>query len=392
MFLIIIISLIFLYLLAERYIYNHTLKGYSRKSRIIYLTLSSLGLLPYCIITVIGRFKPLLSPEMATIGTISLVLLMINILGKIPFALGLWGHIKRGRKWPLKVATTLSATAILLLLYGTLWEQHQLRTTEITLYYDNLPDEADGLRIVQIGDIHIGNTNSRHKVLSKVVKEIQQIRPDIIIDCGDMINARYSELSESTMALLSQFTAPLGVYTVMGNHDRGDYLSKGDTITPEENTRLLYERQESMGWRNITDTTTTLHIGNDSLFLTGIGYPADLGIGNHGLGTNEKYAHFFSSQPEGAFNIVIAHSPVMWDNILDATKAELTLSGHVHAMQLRIPIGPRGWSPAALAYKHWSGLYEKSGQRLFVTDGIGGGVPFRVGAKPQIVVITLRKK
>ena len=147
-----------------------------------------------------------------------------------------------------------------------------------------------------------------------------------------------------------------------------------------------------MGWQNITDQTVTLLIGGDTLYLTAIDYPASTKKGSHGAAVTEDYTHHFDSLPMEGFNIVLAHTPTMWESILAATQAELTLSGHVHAMQLRLPLGPRGWSPAAIVYKHWSGLYQKDGCRLFVSDGIGGGVPFRIGARPQIVVITLKKK
>lgn len=392
MFLLVITLLTILYLVAERYIYRSLLLARTRKQRTIYLSISALGLLPYCIITIVGRLTPLTSATASIFGTISLILLIANILCKIPFALGLWARNRKGHKWPIVAAKTFSAIALLLLLYGTLWERNQLRTTELTLYYDNLPEAADGLRIVQIGDLHIGHLPSRHKAIGKMVDRINQLQPDLVIDCGDMINARYTELDSTTMRLLGQIKAPLGVYTIFGNHDRGDYLSRGEEITPEENTKLLRERQAAMGWQNITNSTAVIRIGADSILLTGIDYPKDLGVGTHGVGTEEDYAPHFEGLPDEAFNIVIAHTPSVWSNILAACDAELTLSGHVHAMQIRIPIGPRGWSPAALVYEHWSGLYNKGKNHLFITDGIGGGLPIRIGTKPQIVVITLRRR
>lgn len=392
MFLAIIITLILLCIVAERYIFIKRITPIGRRARVIYISVSALGLLPYCIVTIIGRIKPLTSPEMSTISTIALILLLVNLFCKLPYALALWHSNRSGKRWSLKVAYILSSIFTLLLFYGTFWERHQIRITEVTLYYDNLPTEADGLRIVQIGDLHVGNTSSRHKVLRKMVAEIERIQPDMVIDCGDMTNVRYTELSQETMDILSGVEAPLGVYTVLGNHDKGDYLSSLERHTPEENVERLIERQEMMGWRNITDSTRVIHIGADSIFLTALHYPNDLKKGSHGGGTKEDYSPYFEAIPQDAFNIVIAHTPSVWDSILKASDAELTLSGHVHAMQLRIPIGSRGWSPSAIVYDHWSGLYEEGQNRLFVTDGIGGGVPFRVGVKPQIVVITLKKK
>lgn len=392
MFLAIIITLVLLCIIAERYIFIKRIAPIGRRARVIYISTSALGLLPYGIVTIIGRINPDPSATMSHIGTIALLLLLINILCKLPYGLALWHSNMSGKRWPLRVAYTLSALFVLLLLYGTLWERHQLRTTEVTIYYDNLPESADGLRIVQIGDLHVGNTSTRRKVLNKMVAEINRIQPDLVLDCGDMTNVRYTELSPETMDILSKVTAPLGVYTVLGNHDRGDYISPCAELTPEENRAGLIERQSAMGWHNITDSTRVIRIGKDSIFLTAINYPEDLKKGSHGGGTQEDYSPRFESIPQDAFNIVIAHTPAVWESILEATDAELTLSGHVHAMQLRIPIGPRGWSPSALVYDHWSGLYEKGNNRLFVTDGIGGGAPMRVGVKPQVVVITLKKK
>ena len=207
-----------------------------------------------------------------------------------------------------------------------------------------------------------------------------------------MTSARYAELDTTAMKILSRVKAPLGVYTAMGNHDNGIYISDTLTLPRAENIRLLRERQEAMGWRNITDTTVALGVGGDTLYLTAIDYPAQIKKGRHGVAIDDDYSSHFASLPREAFNIVIAHTPSVWDNILTACNAELTLSGHVHAMQLKFPFGKRGWSPSALVYKHWSGLYWNDNCALHITDGVGSSMPIRVGVKPEIVVITLKKE
>jgi predicted MPP superfamily phosphohydrolase len=193
------------------------------------------------------------------------------------------------------------------------------------------------------------------------------------------------------MNILDDVSAPLGVYTTTGNHDNGSYILDTLSLPADESHRLLMEKQAAMGWQNITDRHVAIPLGGDTIYLSGIDYPASLRKGSHGVKPTEEYTDFFATLPTEAFNIVISHTPTAWNNILAATSAELTLSGHVHSMQMRLPIGHRGWSPAALFYDHWSGLYWHNGCALHITDGIGSTPKVRIGVRPQIVVITLRK-
>lgn len=391
MFLRVIILLLLLSITLEFYLSKHILRDKSRAIKTLYFTALGVCIIPYSVILILGQFVEHSSPTASLISSVALTLFLINFLWKTPLALALLLSSRGRHTWLRKAAFIFSIVATLVIFYGSLWERHQLRTTHLTLHYKGLPEGADGLRIVQISDLHIGYLKSHKRLLERTAQRVMSLQPDLVVDCGDMVNVKYTELDSATMATLSQISAPLGVYTVLGNHDRGDYITDTVSLPRAEHLAKLIESQRSMGWQNITDQTVTLPIGGDTLYLTAINYPASLHKGDHGAGESEDYTHHFAHLPEGAFNIILAHTPVMWGDITAATHAELTLSGHVHAMQLRLPIGPRGWSPAAFVYSHWSGLYEKEGQRLFVSDGIGGGVPFRVGAKPQIVVITLKK-
>ena len=392
MFIAILSTILLLLLLAEWYIYRCKIRGCSARFRAIYYTLTALATLPYILLWGVGKIWDLFSPITATISSVSIILLLINAVLKMCYAAGLWLGTTTKRRTPMVICNIVAIAIVGIILYGSLRQRFPPRTTEVELHYKNLPEGADGLRIVQIGDLHIGLKPHRYKFLDKVADQIVALRGDIVIDCGDMTSTRYAELDTTAMKILSRIKAPLGVYTAMGNHDNGIYISDTLTLPRAENIRLLRERQEAMGWRNSTDTTVVLGVGGDTLYLTAIDYPSQIKKGRHGVEVDDDYSSHFASLPREAFNIVIAHTPSVWDNILAACNAELTLSGHVHAMQLKLPFGKRGWSPSALVYDYWSGLYWNDNCALHITDGVGSSIPIRVGVKPEIVVITLKKE
>lgn len=391
MFVAILSTILLLLTLSEWHIWRTILRKLSALHRGIYYVLTALCTLPYLLIWAIGHIWDIFSPIATTISHISIILLLINATLKICHATGLF--LSRYRPF-CKAPLLFDFVALLgvgLILYGHLWERFQLRTTEVEICYDNLPEGADEIRIVQISDLHIGLSRHRYTMLEKVAEVVREIGADMVVDCGDIINSRYTELDSTAMKILSRIEAPLGVYTVIGNHDNGMYIRDTLSIPRSENVRLLMERQAAMGWQNITDSTVLLPVGGDTLYLTAIGYPSQIRKGAHGVEVDDDYSCHFSDLPEGAFNIVLAHTPAVWSNILTACDAELTLSGHIHSMQLKLPFGERGWSPAALVYENWSGLYYNGLCALNITDGIGSSLPIRVGVKPEIVVITLRK-
>lgn len=387
-----IITLLFLgSLTAEWFIYRRVLAMRSSEVRKIYYTATALAIIPYLIIYLIGRIWELHSTLFSTLGAIFISLFLFNALWKIPQLFALLPRSAKLRHNLSICGLIFSALLSILILHSSLIERYRLNVTRVELGFDNLPEGADGLTIAQFGDLHIGKRVGRHRILRLLSEEIGRHRPMLIVDCGDMVNSRYDELDSLAIEILSSIKAPLGVYTVFGNHDRGDYILDTLSLPREEHRQLLLERQHSMGWRNITGQTATLAIGGDSLYLTAIPYPEDVEKGRHGTLPEEDYTPYFDTLPKDAFNIILAHTPAMWNNILNATEAELTLSGHVHSMQMRIPLGSRGWSPAAWVYDQWSGLYHSGPSALFVTDGIGGSVPLRLGSRPQLVLITLRQ-
>lgn len=394
MFTTIILTLLCLSLAAEWYIYRTVLHSRPHTTLTVYYIATSLAIAPYFTLVLMGRMWDLFSAFLSVIGGVGVVLFILNTICKLCWVVAL---LLRNNKRARVVRTSMTIVAVvgcLLVLYGYTWERFQLRTTHIEIAFDNLPAEADGLRIAQIGDLHIGLRPNRHQLLRQLTEEIARQKPDLVIDCGDMVNSRYSELDSLSMAILGSVEAPLGIYTTIGNHDNGDYIRDTITLPRQESLQQLIERQAAMGWNNIAGESIPLQVGGDTLYLTALNYPENLEKGSHGQSTDEDYTSIFTPLPEDGFNIVIAHTPIVWNNILAATSAELTLSGHVHAMQMRIPpLGEgRGWSPASFVYPHWSGLYRYGNCALHITDGVGSSLPIRVGVKPQLVIITLRSE
>lgn len=392
MFITIITALLLLVLTAESLIYTQHLRNKTTALKRVYFTLVGLCILPYTLLCIIGRIWELHSTLFSFINTVAITLFMMNALWKIPLLPALLLSKPSTRQRAAIVALLFSALMTVLISKDSFFHRNKIEVTHFELHFDNLPQEADGLRIAQIGDLHIGRTPWRHHILQTLSNELTRLQPDLIIDCGDMVNSHYDELDSLSMKILSQISAPLGVYTVMGNHDRGDYILDTISLPRSHHRELLRQRQRAMGWHNITDHTHPLIVGNDTLFLSAIDYPSTLRKGSHGEAPDEEYHHHFDTIPQEAFNIVMAHTPMQWPAILKATDAELTLSGHVHAMQMRLSVGKWMWSPAALVYDHWGGHYSIANANLVITNGIGGSIPLRLGIRPEIVLITLRHK
>lgn len=300
----------------------------------------------------------------------------------------------RGRKsHGLSIVGVIAAGCVLgCMLWGATEGRSRIRVTEIEIPSDKLPVAFDGYRIAQISDIHLGNYSRHNTLIERVVRKINALHPDLIVSSGDLVNLSARELTPHYQEILAGLEAPDGVVSVLGNHDLGFYMREDTTFTPQESVRLLIEKQQAMGWRLLQNETIYIHQGTDSVSVSGIKYPRD---GHHngrdsGLGGCDLTATY-RNVPDSLFNLMVSHTPQNWDDIRVQTPADLTLAGHVHAMQLKWPYGPRGWSPARWMYDRWSGLYEEKGKYLYVNDGIGYVMyPMRIGTRPEITLITLR--
>lgn len=149
-----------------------------------------------------------------------------------------------------------------------------------------------------------------------------------------------------------------------------------------------------MGWRVLEDETIHIRRGDDSIALTGISFTPELQEYRHSANIPDVAIEgAYEGVAEGSFNITLVHIPQLWDVIVDKQLADLTLSGHVHSMQMKLPIGKRGISPSRVKYKRWSGLYEEDGRWLYINDGVGYVLyPMRIGARPEITLFELKRE
>ena len=271
----------------------------------------------------------------------------------------------------------------LVMAYGA-WigrEKPQVKIVEIT--FGNLPESFDGYRLVHISDIHARSYAKRQKSLKKVVDIINNQNADLIAFTGDLITLDASELA-AVKEILAELNASDGIISVIGNHDYGIY---SDPTHKNVKGKILSEvvtEERSMGWNVLIDDHILIERGLDSIAVIGV---QNTSPSRHfpSKGNLTKA----SSGTEGMFRILLTHDPMHWEREVVGKEYPLTLSGHTHAMQFSI----FGWSPSSLIFKEYRGLYTKDDQHLYVNIGLGETIlPFRIGTRPEITLITLKKQ
>lgn len=293
------------------------------------------------------------------------------------------GH-KRQRLWD--VAGYISAfLAFVVMWWGALVNRTNLEIKNVDTGIVGLPVEFDGFRIVQISDLHLGTYGNDTVFVNKVVEEINRLSPDIIVFTGDLVNRRSRE-AQPFLSTLSRLKAAHGVYATLGNHDYGDYNDWPDEKARTDDVSKLHDMMSGMGWQTLDDSTSWIHIGGDSLAIVGVG-----NISRPPFRIYGDLSKAYSTLADENIKILLSHNPDHWtDEIMNQAdkNVQLTLSGHTHAMQIEVG----GWSPASIKYKNWGSLCADSlGRKLYVNKGIGTeGVPFRIGATPEITLITLK--
>lgn len=280
-----------------------------------------------------------------------------------------------------------------LLVWGATQGRTRIHVSRVEICSERIPAGFDGLRIVQFSDTHLGTLVCPKAELSRIRDSINSLHPDLVVFCGDLVNIRSSELDARAMRLLGGLRATYGVVSVTGNHDAGVYIKDSISQPAEASLREVIARQREMGWRVLEDTTVYLRRDGDSISLTGISFDPALRHLRHDpdLPPSDLRAAY-RGVPDSLYNITAVHIPQLWPQITDAGYGDLTLSGHVHSMQLKIRLFGRAFSPAQLLYTRWSGRYDQAGNTLYINDGTGYvAFPMRLGAWPEITLITLKR-
>lgn len=291
-----------------------------------------------------------------------------------------WARRNHGRR----VGMMLGVVCMLLVVYGAFFGGKGVNVRHVEYSSDHLPASFDGYRIALFSDAHVGSYiwGSMGR-LQDVVDTLNAQHAQMIAFVGDLQNMHPDELLPA-MPVLKKLSARDGIFSVLGNHDYGDYL-RADAVTTQKNHQLMLDRQKEMGWCLLIDDNRVIRHNGDSIFVAGMQNDGKVPIPVKG---NPEKA--MKGVPQEAFTVMLEHDPTSWRRtVLPRTSAQLTLSGHTHGGQLNIA----GISPAAITYNEYDGMYnDESGRALFVTSGIGGFVPFRIGIKPEVVVITLHRK
>jgi len=271
------------------------------------------------------------------------------------------------------------------LVYG-FSNKYNYRIHRLPLTFSNLPTAFKGLRIVQISDIHSGSFDNK-KAVEKGVQQILDLKPDLILFTGDLINDRATEMM-GYEDVFSRLKAPMGVYSTLGNHDYGDYVKWPTEEARNKNLEDLKKLQADMGWRLLMNEHVVLEKGGQEIALIGIeNWSAKARFPKHG-----KMWEAYPGAEKYPFKILMSHDPSHWDAEVRPKYGDidLTLAGHTHGMQFGVEIPGFKWSPVKYVYEQWMGLYEEGKQKLYVNRGYGFiGYPGRVGILPEITLIEL---
>lgn len=298
----------------------------------------------------------------------------------------LW-HRKR-LKWLTTTGIAAAIAAFCAMWWGALINRYDIQVKEITVDIDGLPQAFDGFTIAQFSDLHTGTFGNDTTFVAKLVDEINSLGADAIMFTGDIVNRQSDEMLPFIPAI-SRLHAPAGTFAILGNHDYGDYKEWDTEAEKQENMQLLYDAFAHTGMQLLRNESTWLRCGNDSIALIGVE-----NIGDPPFKTYGSLAASYPDLNDANTKILLTHNPQHWvDSIAghDDMRIPLTLSGHTHAMQIEVG----GMSPAVFRYPTWGGLYtdKEKGHSLYVNIGSGTvGIPMRLGATPEITLITLRAK
>ena len=281
-----------------------------------------------------------------------------------------------------RIALAASALWLTAAVYGSTAGWKKITVREERIPFSSLPAAFDGYRIVQLSDLHLGTYASSPAAVREIVDRVNALHPDLIVFTGDLIN-HASEEVDPFAEELRRLEAADGVLSILGNHDYGFYRWEENTESAGQTLERLAAAEREAGWQLLRNEAHILVRGADSL--------AVIGVENAGSGAFLDRADLPGAMRDIApetFSILLSHDPTHWRReVLPETGIALTLSGHTHAMQLRIG----KFSPAKWVYPEWGGVYREGERTLVVSTGTGGNAAFRLGAWPQVLLLTLER-
>ena len=285
-----------------------------------------------------------------------------------------------------QVALFISGIPFFAFLFGVTKGKYNYKVRRNVLYFDDLPAAFDGFKIAQISDVHAGSFN-RKKPVQKGVDLILQQKPDVLLFTGDLVN-NHSEEIVPWIDMFKAIELPCGKFSVLGNHDYGDYIRWASAEDKSRNLATLKKYHAEMGFKLLLDEHVELEKDGE--------YIQVLGVENWGLGFGQRgnLAKALNGADGRDFKVLLSHDPTHCESEVKKhpSKIHLTLSGHTHGMQFGIEALGIKWSPVKYRYPHWAGLKEENGRYLYINRGFGFlGFSGRIGIWPEITIIELRK-
>lgn len=341
--------------------------------------------------------------------TFILSFIFINVLAKLILAIfALIDDIQRLLRWTLrrfskpepsaeksgitrsefiaKTGIVVAMAPIVSLSWGIISGAHDYRVRRIKLPIKGLPQALNGLKMAQISDIHAGSFWNKIAVKGGV-EMLMAEKPDLVFFTGDLVNNKANEMN-NWGEVFGKIKAPLGTFSVFGNHDYGDYVNWPSAEAKAKNLSRLAAVHRNMGWNLLMNENQVLEIENEKLAIIGVeNWSAKGRFPKYG-----KLNEAMKGLPETSFSVLLSHDPSHWQaEVLPGEPSiDLTLSGHTHGMQFGVEIPGFKWSPVQYVYKEWAGLYQSANQYLYVNRGFGYiGYPGRVGILPEISIFTL---
>lgn len=305
----------------------------------------------------------------------------------VQFFQGTTTHMPSRSRFLSTLGLSFGVLPFITLLYGMWRNPYRYKIHQARVPVAGLHPDLHGFKIVQISDIHSGSFNLIEPV-ENAIRMINNLNPDLVCFTGDLVNNQSKEM-QPFIPLFSQIKARLGVYSVLGNHDYGDYFNWDTPQEKETNFQEMIHTHQKLGWKLLRNEHEVLQVGDAKLTVLGVeNYSATARF--HRYGDLEKS---LTGSPADSTKILLSHDPSHWDaQVRDKQKdIVLTMSGHTHGMQFGVEIpGWIKWSPVQYIYKQWAGLYSASTQHLYVNRGLGFlGYPGRVGILPEITLLEL---
>lgn len=395
-------------LIIELYTYQAIKTTFENKWIIRIYTIFSLLTVLFLVIS-FSRFDRTVGQNPSTLMTIGLLLLVyvpklligVFMLFEDVFRLifGLINHftdsvesnsfLPNRRKFISQMALAIAFIPFSGLIYGIFKGRYNYKVIKTPIYFDDLPDEFDGFRILQISDLHCGSFDNKEKI-QYGIDLINRQDFDILVFTGDLVNTHAEEMDEWYDVFSKIKQGKFGNYSILGNHDYGEYIKWPSYEDKQRNFEGIKSIHPKIGWDLLLNENRIIKKGNSEIAL--------IGVENWGAKFQQKadLAKAIRGVDKNAFKVVLTHDPSHWDLVLqnDPFNFHLTLCGHTHGMQFGIEIpGWIKWSPVQYVYKHWAGLYEKGKRYIYVNRGFGyHAYPGRVGIWPEISILELNKK